>query len=339
MKRRVHSFGSDLLGSVLMRLLSAWRLAEKLDAELICYWPHETVQRTGFRFREIFDGEPPFTLIEEYPNVGDLPRLDQALDGVNVDPAKLAPEFIYSSTGIRLLPGEDMACAREGARALFSRLDPVQPITDAVAEIDAAVLLKDAMAVHVRRGSDLVPSLLQGDLPAGVEEGNIRGYARMFVDLKSYHRAIDALGSPKCFIFCADDSDRAAIKKEVDAYSVDEFPAIQRLTPLQRDLAEILVMSRTARLLGPKSNYSGLARLLGDLHLEWIARWILPEETVAMAKRDFAGRPDLQARVLNASARFYERASPAASAYFAAAAREMQQQLSAAAPSSNGVPA
>jgi hypothetical protein len=34
-RRRVHSFGNDLLGSVLKRLLAAWRLSEKLDAELI----------------------------------------------------------------------------------------------------------------------------------------------------------------------------------------------------------------------------------------------------------------------------------------------------------------
>jgi len=338
-KRRVHSFGSDLLGSVLMRLLSAWRLAEKLDAELVCHWPEQTVQRSGFRFSDLFEGDPPFTLSHEYPNFGDLPRLDGATDGLNIDPAKLAPEFVYSSTGIRLLPGEDLAEARQEARDLFARLKLVAPILDAIAEIDSAVPLKDAMAVHVRRGSDLVPRLLLGDLPPGVEEGNVRGYARMFVDLESYRRAIRDLGSPKCFVFCADDADRVQMKRDIDGYSVDDFPSIQRLAPLQRDLAEILVMSRTARLLGPKSNYSGLARLLGDLHLEWVARWILPEEIVAMVKQDFATRPDLQARIISASAEFYARVAPAASAHFAEVARGIKAQLSSEAPLSQGLSA
>lgn len=331
MKRRIHSFGSDLLGSVLMRLLSAWRLAEKLDAELICHWPEETVQRKGFRFGEIFEGDPPFILSSEYPKLRGTPTLDGAMDGANLDPAKLPPEFIYSSTGIRLLPGEDIATARQEARALFARLQLAQPIKDAISDIEAAVPLKDAMAVHVRRGSDLVPRVLLGDLPASVEEGNIRGYARMFVDLESYRRAVIELKSPQCFFFCADDDDRARIKADIGGYSVDEFGLIQRLTPLQRDLAEILVMSRTGGLLGPKSNYSGLARLLGDLHLEWIARWIIPSETVAMVKRDFAGRPDLQVRVLKASAEFYARAAPAAAAHFAEAAKDLAAQASPAA--------
>jgi hypothetical protein len=320
----VHSFGNDLLGSVLMRLLSAWRLSEKLDAELICHWPEETVQRTGFRFRELFEGDPPFTLVEEYPDFSGLPTLDQATEGVNIDPTKLAPEFVYSSTGIRLLPGEEMAGARDEGRALFSRLKVAQPIKDAISEIDDAVPLKDAMAVHVRRGSDIVPRLLAGDLPGRIEEGHIRGYARMFVDLESYRRAVKELGSPKCFVFCPDDGDRAQFREDIGGYSVDQFPSIQRLAPLQRDLAEILVMSRTARLLGPKSNFSGLARLLGDLQLEWVARWIVPEEMVAMVRRDFPGRTDLQARVLNASAKFYARVSPAASAHFAEVALAME---------------
>jgi hypothetical protein len=339
MKRRIHSFGNDLLGSVLMRLLSAWRLSEKLDAELTCYWPEETAQRSGFRFGELFEGDPPFTLSDQYPDFHRLPRLDEAVEGLTIDLAKLAPEFVYSSTGIRLLPGEDLEVARQEARALFSRLKLLPQIVDAIAEIDSAVPLKDAMAVHVRRGSDIVPRLLLGDLPPGIENGHTRGYARMFVDLESYRRAIKDLGSPKCFVFCADDADRAQLKRDIDGYSVDEFRSIQRLAPLQRDLAEILVMSRTGRLLGPKSNYSGLARLLGDLHLQWIARWIVPEEMVAMVKRDFAGRPDLQARIIGASAEFYARAAPAASAHFAEVARAINAELSSDAPLSQGLSA
>jgi hypothetical protein len=176
----------------------------------------------------------------------------------------------------------------------------------------------------VRRGSDIVPSLLEGNLRPSTFEGHIQGYARMFVDLESYRRAIEALGSPKCFVFCPDDSDRARIKRDIGGYSVDDFAAIQRLTPLQRDLAEILVMSRTARLLGPNSNFSGLARLLGNLRLEWVAHWLSAEDMVAMVMRDFEGRPDLQARSLNASAKFYARVSPAASDYFAEVAREIE---------------
>lgn len=324
MKRRVHTFGSDLLGSVLMRLLSAWRLAEKLDAELICHWPEQTVQRNGFRFGDLFEGDPPFTLSVEYPKLHGLATLNEALDGRFVNPALLAPEFVYSTTGVTLLPGEDMPTAQAEARALFSRLAVAQPIKDAVAEIDAAVPLEGAMAVHVRRGSDIIPRLLKGDLPAGIEEGHVRGYARMFVDLESYRVAVRALGSPKCFVFCADDADRAEIKEDIGGYSVDEFPSIQRLSPLQRDLAEILVMSRTARLLGPKSNYSGLARLLGDFPLEYVARWVSVDDMVAMIKRDFPGRPDMQARILKAAADWYGRVVPAASAHFASVAVEIE---------------
>lgn len=323
MQRRVHSFGNDLLGSVLMRLLSAWRLAEKLDAELICHWPEETIQRRGFRFGDLFDGDVPFTLSHDYPDFRGFATLDEALDGATILPDKLAPEFVYTSTGIRLLPGEDAATARAEARALFERLPLVQPIRDAIAEIEAEVSLKEAMAVHIRRGSDIVPLLRQGGLPSTLEEGHIRGYARMFVDLESYRIAIKALGAPKCFVFCPDDADRAEIKQDIGGYSVDDFDSIQRLAPLQRDLAEILVMSRTSRLLGPKSNYSGLARLLGDLRLEWVARWISPDDMVAMVRRDFAGREELQARVLRASAEFYARAAPEASAHFAAVASEI----------------
>jgi hypothetical protein len=327
MKRRIHSFGKDLLGSVLNRVRAAWRLAEKLDAEYICHWPEETVLRTGFRFDELFENEPPFIVSREYPELSPLPTFDKAADGVRLNPEKLPREFVYSSTGIRLLPGEELPAAQAEARALFSRLTVARPIRDAIVEIEDAVPLKDAMAVHVRRGADIVPSLLLGNLPPGIEEGHVRGYARMFVDLESYRRAVKELGSPKCFVFCPDEADRVELKADLAGYSVDEFPAIQELTPLQRDLAEILVMSRTSRLLGPKSNYSGLARLLGDLRLEWIARWILPHEIVQMVKRDFAGRPDLQARIIRASADFYARVSPAASAQFAEAARDIETQF------------
>lgn len=317
-----------MLGSVLKRLLAAWRLSQKLDAELICYWPEKTGLRTGFRFGELFEGDPPFTLSAEYPNFSRIPTFDDAVDGMILDPAKLAPEFVYSSTGIRLLPGENMAAAKTEARALFSRLKLAQPIRDAIAEVDEAVPLKNAIAVHVRRGSDIVPSLLLGQLPPSTREGHIRGYARMFVDLESYRRAVKDLGSPKCFVFCPDDADRAQIKKDIGGYSVDEFSSIQRLTPLQRDLAEILVMSRTARLLGPNSNFSGLARLLGDLQLEWVAQWLAPDHMVAMVREDFAGRSDLQARILKASADFYARAAPTASAYLADAARDIEARAS-----------
>jgi hypothetical protein len=326
MKRRVHSFGNDLLGSVLLRLLSAWRLSQKLDADLICHWPEQTEQRTGFRFEELFEGAPPFTLSFEYPDLHGLPTLNEAVEGRSIDPAKLAPEFVYSSTGIRILPGEDMATARMEARALFSRLQLRQPIRDAVAEIDAAISLKEAMAVHIRRGAEIVPHLLLGDLRPKTEQGHVRGYARMFVDLESYRHAVSALGSPKCFIFCPDDEDRAKIKATLDAYTVDDFPAIGRLTPLQRDLAEILVMSRTARLLGPKSNYSGLARFLGNLRLEWVAHWLSPGDMVAMVRKDFSGRLDLQIRVLRESAEFYARVAPEASAHLADTVRQIEAE-------------
>lgn len=306
-----------------MRLLSAWRLAEKLDAELVCHWPEETLQRKNFRYDDLFDGPVPFTLSREYPDFDGLPTLEDGLDGVTVRREKLADEFVYSSTGIRLLPEEDAETARAEARALFARLKVAQPIMDAIAEVEAALPLNEAMAVHIRRGSDIVPLLREGGLPPSLERGHSRGYARMFVDLESYRIAIKALGSPKCFIFCADDSDRAELKQAIDGYSVDQFEAINRLKPLQRDLAEILIMSRTARLLGPKSNYSGLARLLGDLRLEWVARWISSEDMIAMLRKDFVGQPDLQARILAAAAEFYARPAPQASARFAAVAEAL----------------
>ncbi len=141
-----------------------------------------------------------------------------------------------------------------------------------------------------------------------------------------------ALGSPKCFVFCPDETDRAEIKEDIGGYTVDDFPSIQRLAPLQRDLAEILVMSRTARLLGPKSNYSGLARLLGDLQLEWVARWLSPDDMVVMIRRDFPSRPDLQARIMRASADWYARVAPDASAHFAGIAGEIEAHASPVAP-------
>lgn len=303
-------------------------MSEKLDAELICHWPERTLQRNDFRFEELFEGRPPFTLLHDYPNFKGLATLDDAADGVNVDPDKLATEFVYSTTGIRLLPGEAMSTARAEARDLFSRLTVARPITDAIAEIDRAVPLDCAMAVHVRRGSDIVPLLVDGNIPRSLEEGHIRGYARMFVDLESYRIAVKALGSPKCFIFCPDDADRDEIKRDLDGYTVDEFPSIQRLAPLQRDLAEILIMSRTACLLGPKSNFSGLARLLGNLRLEWVNRWVSARDMVAMVRRDFGSRPDLQVRILKACADWYAPLAPAASAHFAATACEISESIS-----------
>ncbi len=317
-----------------MRLLSAWRLAERIGADLVCHWPEETVQRTEFRFRELFDGQPPFALSNDYPDFRGVATLNEALTGGRVDMGRLAPEFVYTTTGLTLLPGEELAIAQAEARHLFSRLVIAQPIQDAVQELDAAVPLKEAMAVHVRRGSDIIPRLLAGDLPPSVEEGHVRGYARMFVDLESYRDAIKNLGSPKCFVFCADDADRAALKKDVGGYSVDDFEVIKRLTPLQRDLAEILIMSRNRFLLGPKSNYSGLARLLGNYQLKWIAHWVRAEDMVAMISQDFPSRPDLQTRVLKAAAEWYERISPAVGARFAAAATEIETRFVPAVPAS-----
>jgi hypothetical protein len=330
MNRQVHTFGNDLLGSVLMRLLSAWRLSEKLGAKLTCYWPEETAQRSGFRFGELFERDPPFTLSNEYPNFRGFATLNEALDGITVDLTRLAPEFVYSMTGIALLPGEDMPTARDEARALFSRLTLAKPIRDAIAEIDGAVSLEDVMAVHVRRGSDIIPLLRTGGLRPSLEEGHIRGYARMFVDLESYRIAIRALGSPKCFIFSPDEASRTEIKADIGGYSVDDFPALKNLTSLQRDLAEILIMSRTARVLGPKSNYSGLARLLGDLRLEWVAHWISPDDMIAMIKRDFPGQPDIQARILKATAAWYARLVPTASEHFAFVADQIEPPQSLA---------
>lgn len=330
MKQRIHTFGNDLLGSVLMRLLSAWRLAEKLDAELICHWPEKTALRDGFRFADLFEGSPPFTLSHAYPNLAGIPTLHDALDGVNIDPAKLAPEFVYSSTGITLLPGENLQDARREARGLFNRLNLVAPIRNAIAEIDASVPLKDSVAVHVRRGTDIVPPLRAGGLPPAKEEAFVRGYVRAYVDLESYRRAVSALGSPKCFVFCPDPQDRAKIKHDIGGYTVDEFPTIQFLAPLQQDLAEILVMSRTGRLLGVKSNYSGLATLLGDLPLEWAARWLSADDMIAMMRNIFPGQVELHARIMKASSEWYARVAPQASRQFADITAQLEQEIASA---------
>ena len=174
-----------------------------------------------------------------------------------------------------------------------------EPVKKSLAQLTENLDLADCIAVHVRRGNDVVGPLRDGVLSARQRSEYLLCYATKYVDISTYVRALDEIGDrSKAFIFSNDASEREALATALHpriAFTMDDFAdCTKHLNATQIDFIEQLAMSRTRLVLAPRSNYSDYACLLGNIDLIEVQPWLQPALMFGLIESTFEGAKDKQ---------------------------------------------
>jgi hypothetical protein len=301
MARTIYAGRSDLLGSALLNLAHAWRFATVHGAPLVCWWPNYHEQRGELPFREIYlwpQGGDPFDLAEEMPvlprNYVRVERLTSRSD------IQTAENICYAVTGAVLLADESLEQAEAEARRLMRTLRVRPEIEQAMARIKSRIDLSAFVAVHIRRGDDVIR--LISETPPEQATRLIEGYVGRYADIESYRLAIEANTSDApLFVFSNSATEIASLKSAMpdrEVVSLDDLAdCLKNFLParpnqmglgIQRDFIEQMIMAEARCIVGPNSNFSTFARLMGSKPVVMVARWLNPLTMIAHVKRDFS---------------------------------------------------
>ena len=304
----------DGMGCRLLTLLWTLRLAGKVDAGVLMFWPRlDLLSRDGSAAGEIFDlyrlASPPF--------LGRLQIVDGDCRGyfrckplilkrkerydpaalvvpVDVDPAQEELPVVFGHwDGPLLVPGESQEAALAEAPALFATLPLRADLMGQIDRIAARTPLSDMVAVHVRRG-DIMQNLRQAVSELQVNEPTSRDllderigtFTRRCMSVNNFADAVRNVVDQgrRILVFSDDASAPRDLANVLGASNVLSAASLidGGLTPLQQAFVEVVLMSKCRGIVGARSAYSRLANVIGaNAYVALGKRWRSAEDCAA----------------------------------------------------------
>ena len=274
------------MGARLANILWTWRLARKIGARTLAFWPPMPwYPGEGLGASELFDVAALATspLRDELQIVVGRPQDHIKVELVELDPSlvmdprqfvasfarKERVKLLQAIRGPLLMEGETAAEAAAEARELFFSLPFCRNVRMAFKEARGRHDLRRMVAVHYRRG-DIIPALTAScnefvSAPNKRHErfeNCIEHYFRCCPPMKAYETILQPLVEQGFdILFCSDSPSLSARLAERFGPRViaarDLAPGY--LSVLQRALFELLLMSQCHAILGSKSVFGNLA--------------------------------------------------------------------------------
>ena len=293
MKPIIYGGRGDHLGSCLMNLAGAWRLAEALRLKFVSVWPDGRKGRPDMALRALYQ-DVPFDVINVAP-----PCDIRLYAAEQLDPAGVmgATTIWYAASGHLQLVGENASDVGDHARKLMQSL-PLRPsIGEAVERVVAATEIAGKTAVHLRRG-DLIDHVQRPANPRSLAIG-VNWFIGKFAEIEAY---VDAAEGADIVAF-SDSSEevermRGLLPRGRLVAISEHSNLFAGLTSHQRDMAEMLIMSRAASVIQTNSNFSGFAAFYGNRPGKNVLQYIRPDRLAREVNRLFC--PDVAELVAEA---------------------------------------
>ncbi len=304
----------DGIGGRLLTLLWTMRLARKVDAGVLMFWPKlELFYNNGTDASDIFDlhrlaspaSQSSLQMVDGDCRTSFRCKLlilkgKETYDPgafvvpVDADPAQEElPVIVGHWQGPYLAPGESREEALAEAPALFAQLPIRADLMGQIDRIAARIPLSDMVAVHVRRG-EIVRNLRQAvsalrlDEPASRDllDERIGTFTRRCMSVNNFADAARKVAEQGRQILVFSDSASApqelanalGTSKVLSAASLID----DGLTALQQAFVEAVLMSRCCCIMGARSAYSSLANVIGANKLVLLGkRWRSAEDCAA----------------------------------------------------------
>ena len=255
-KTKVFAVRPDRLGGRLSAIVNAKRLADMFDLDLQVFWSKpkhaypELVMPEAIFSKDFIDahflpedtakGSLKFTPIQKKST-----PTTKATFGAHITKGE-AFGFV-TREGAVALPFEDKDTARVGFAQAFQALDFSQPFRATMDHINGAVGgAREYIAVHIRRG-DVIRN-------ENTSEGFWHG---QYVPDAIYFQVLDGLVAPdvRFVLFCDDAAVLATYQARYkDAQTARDIIDCHDQPALHIDLAEMYLMSKCTRILGPRSS-------------------------------------------------------------------------------------
>ena len=280
-KTKVFAVRPDRLGGRLSAIVNAKRLADMFDLDLQVFWSKpknaypelvnpEHIFSTAFIDAHFLPEETPKGSLQFTPIPKKSAPITRAAFAARI--AKGENFGFVTREGAVALPFEDLKSARVGFANAFQSLDFSPAFRVTMDHINGAVMDEyDYVAVHIRRG-DVIRN-------KNTSEGFWHG---QYVPDRIYFHALDALDTPDVrFVFFCDDAEVLAKyqARYTGALTAGEITDCADQPTLHADLAEMYLMSRCTRILGPRSSaFSMTAADLSGAICEPVEDLLRPEQ-------------------------------------------------------------
>jgi hypothetical protein len=278
-KTKVFAVRPDRLGGRLSAIVNAKRLADMFDLDLQVFWskpqtsyPELVTPEAIFSPEFIRDHFLPADTVRGHLKFTPIPKKSRPCPRADfAERIESGQEFGFTTReGAVVLPFEGVEEARAGFAAAFQTLGFSDAFRSTMDHINKA-LSGDVnfVAVHIRRG-DVIRN-------TNTSEGYWYG---QYVPDAIYFQVLDALYKPDVrFVFFCDDAEVLAKyqTRYADAVTAAQMTDANGQPPLHVDLAEMYLMSRCTRILGPRSSaYSTTAADLSAAICEPVEDLITP---------------------------------------------------------------
>jgi hypothetical protein len=300
----------DGMGARLANLLWTWRLARKVGARTLVFWPPmdeyyravagigdilDLYQLATGPIREelqIVDGRPADMFV---PHLIDLnPRRACVPERYLVSPpgtyrARTPLPVLESSNGPLLMAGESKKAVAAEARELFARLPLRRRISKSL-RVARKYHPKALVAVHVRRGDivDILKTAGAEFTPAAREAGSMLDrytghFFRACAPLETYYRLLQIhLDRGETILLFSDTPEMEApfVERFGDRVVLARALAPPTLTGLQQAMFELLLMSTCDVIIGTRSTFGLLASAAGNASFVDARQYTTPEEFI-----------------------------------------------------------
>ncbi|MEL7114870.1 MAG: hypothetical protein AAGP08_04640 [Pseudomonadota bacterium] len=319
----------DRLGFRLRNMLCAWELAERIGARLIVNWnEHDKYENIPFNLFQILDSSietthGDFFTLDSRPyealcaDIGLDPKrkFDLGPDLTVADLQASAPGYLpYRSDSPYRFQGRARDDGRAAIRDVFWRLPLAPAVSDALLDLQSRFDIARATTVHVRRG-DIVS---KGKISIPRDTANPDAW-RTKVKLKfgkfgdryaperAYHDAIEATAPGSPLVILSNDAElRTRLEGAFSDRVVPVHEALDAadLSVMQRAFVEMLVMAKSATIIGTQSQFAKLPSILGPVPFVPVFDYADPIELFDLIEDVHSDVPD-RAELLDAFAEYY----------------------------------
>ena len=307
------------MGARLANLMWTWRLATKVGARTLAFWPPmddyygeiagvgdiiDLYQLATAPIRDeiqIVDGRPADMFV---PSLVDLnPRKACFPERYLVSPpgtyrTKTPLPVLESARGPLLVAGESKKAVAAEARELFARLPIRDVILRSLKAARRAYRPKGLVAVHVRRGDivEVLKTAGAGFVPEACEPGSVldrytEHFFRACAPVETYQRMLQPfLDRGQDILLFSDSPEMAApfVERFGDRVVLARELAPPTLTGLQQAMFELLLMSACGVIIGTKSTFGLLASVVGKAYFVDARNDATPEEFIAAYQQAIA---------------------------------------------------
>jgi hypothetical protein len=307
----------DGIGARLVNLLWTWRLARTAGLKTLCFWPPLdpyygdstgaadlldlfTVATSELQDElKIVDARPIDCLHVRTETIDPEGQHDPLAYAVAPRPgrgSKSAPvPLIDTGMGPLLAPGESPHEATREARELFARLPLALRIRQSLKGVEKTHNFERMVAVHVRRGDivEVLRGACRSFTPEALEPGSVldrytEHFFRGCAPAPNYIRLVRPYlkqGFGILFFSDTPGEEHPFQKRFPYKLTLAADLAPKALTPIQRALFEMLMMSRCHAIIASKSTFSSLASLIGGAPWLDVRKQTTPEEFLRAYKR------------------------------------------------------